>query len=115
MADAELPACVRLSRIRLAHDYPIVADEVDDPVLVEDLQRLSTPPDVGGDEIDLRALDEDFVLFNQRSFIQDRLRLLKKAVAGLDGIGINDDDGVVIADRRSPFGPSKAVPFPTKT
>ena len=56
------------------------------------------------DEVHLGALDEDFVLGDQRCCSEDRLQLLKKSVAGLDGVGVDDNDGVVVPDRLIPFG-----------
>src|SRR5438067_12991534 len=55
-------------------------------------------------EVYLRALDEDFFLFDQRCCLQDDLQELKETIAGFDRASIHEDDGVVVADRCAPFG-----------
>src|SRR5437763_1669828 len=59
--------------------------------------------ELDSNQIDFRPLDENLFLFDERGFLEDRLEFQEKAVARLNGAGIDNYDGVVIPDGSCSF------------
>src|SRR5262245_39936339 len=60
--------------------------------------------DVCSDQENLRSLDQNLILLNQRGLSEDRLQFVEEAIARFNRVRVNDDDRVVVPNGHRAFG-----------